>query len=150
MIKLRAAKDRDMELVMAWRSNPLIYQGFHRQQGPLSFEEHYNWWKSQKNWRRWVIVYGAGKYARDVGIVDVRHLNTECPEIGFLIGEIPLWGKGVGKQAANLGINWLRKHGYKKVCAEVVDANERSKKLLQNLGFKLAQQQETLILELVL
>jgi RimJ/RimL family protein N-acetyltransferase len=150
MIKLRNSKEQDMELILAWRSNPLVYQGFHRQQSPFSFEEHYNWRKSQKNWRQWVIVYGEGKYIRDVGEVHVQHLDTDCPEIGYLIGEVSLWGKGAGKQAVSLALNWLRDKGYKKVCAEVLDGNERSKRLLYNLGFKLAQRKEVLILELEL
>jgi RimJ/RimL family protein N-acetyltransferase len=150
MINLRASKEKDLELIMAWRSNSLVYQEFPCQHSPLAFEEHYNWWKSQKNWRQWIISYGEGKYARDVGEVNVQNLNTDCPEIGYLIGEIPLWGKGVGKQAVNKALDWLRKKGYKKVSAKVLDKNEGSKRLLYNLGFKLVNGTDILVLEMEL
>ena len=149
-IKLRDAKDQDMELVMAWRSNPLIYKDFHIQQGPLSFEEHLDWWKSQKNWRQWIVVYGEGNYTRDVGKVDVRYLETDCPEVSYFIGELPLWGKGVGTQAVKLALEWLGDNGYKKACAKVLEDNERSKRLLTNLGFKLTNEKEVLRYEVAL
>ena len=135
MVTLREATDNDMVLVMAWRSNPLIYAGFEQQKAPLAYEGHYNWWKSQKNWKQWIIVYGEGKYKRDVGQINLRRLDTDCPEVGYFIGEIPLWNKGIATRSVEEVLEWLEEHSYRKVCAEVKKDNPASAHVLRKMGF---------------
>ncbi len=135
-IKLRLGTDRDALIVMAWRSNPLVYQGFLKQTSPLQWENHWGYWRKQKNWNHWIIVYGEGEYERPIGQVNIQHLDTDCPEIGYFIGEVPLWSKGFATEAVNLTLEKLRMMGYKRVCADVKMGNVASQKTLIKVGFR--------------
>ena len=105
MILLRDANKSDLPLIMAWRSNPLIYQGFYQQTEPLRWEEHLAWWESRnKDWREFIIVLVEDTEMRDVGVVTIGQLDHWSPEAGVLLGEVSLWGKGIGTQAVRGGI----------------------------------------------
>lgn len=82
-----------------------------------------------------MIEYDDGEFKRDVGQVNIQNLYTPCPEISYFIGETPLWGKGIATRAIVLAIDWLRKHGYKRVCADTLLSNPASMRVLEKLGF---------------
>lgn len=131
-MKLRKARKHDLPLVMAWRSNPLIYQGFYTQHEPLRWEEHLNWWQSRnRDWRTFIIEYEN----RPIGVVTIGQLDHWSPEIGYFIGETSLWGKGIGRQAVQLGLDYIKDYGREYVHTTVLNKNVRSKVLLSNLGF---------------
>jgi len=134
MIILREAQRDDYELMMAWRSNPLIYQGFYQQKEPLCWDEHINWLSSRnKDWRTFMVLYDG----RRVGVVTIGQLDHWSPEIGYYIGEISLWGKGVGKQAVNEALEWLKAYGKEYCHTTVLEKNKRSLSLLKSLGFSI-------------
>ena len=57
-IYLRPLTESDYPLTMAWRSNPLVYEGFYSQVKPLEWNEHINWIKSRnQDWRNFIIMY---------------------------------------------------------------------------------------------
>ncbi len=63
---------------------------------------------------------------------DVHRLNAE---IGFWLGE-PFWNKGIMTKAVNVFCNYLfNSYNYNKLCANVFEGNEASKKVLLNTGF---------------
>lgn len=131
-MKLKLASDDDIELVMAWRSNPLIYQGFYTQTAPLTWEEHKAWWYSRnKDWREFIIWLDG----RRIGVVSIGQLDHWSPELGYFIGEISLWGKGYGKQAVSLAMDYLREIGKEYCHTTVLEDNTRSLRLLSSLGF---------------
>ena len=138
MIFLREAKDSDLELIRAWRSSPLVYQGFVTQKEPLTYMEHHNWWNSRKqlNWREFIIVLQEDELLRDMGVVTIGQLEHWSPEIGYFIGNPADWNKGYGKQAVWCALDWLRRHGYKYTHTTVKTDNQRSIKLLESLGFE--------------
>ncbi len=132
-VRLRLLQREEYPLTMAWRSNPDIYKGFYQQERPLTWEEHLEWHNSRnRDWRNFVIMYED----RPVGIVTISQLDHWEPEIGFYIGETSLWGKGVGKEAVRLGLDYIKEQG--KVCCHttVLDNNERSMRLMKSLGFE--------------
>lgn len=135
-ISLRQAVDDDLELMMAWRSNPFVYEGFYLQNRPLKWEEHYSWWKSRDNRVDWIISLHGEEHSRDVGSVNVSFMDNDTPEIGIYIGEVTLWGRGVARSAISLVINWLKILGYKIVRARIMKLNIKSLKLFEGLGFK--------------
>ena len=138
-VLLREATDSDMELVLAWRSNPLVWQGHYQQHfdpHPLTWEEHYKWWHSKYNWKIFIIQVNDNISTRNVGSIDVGQLDHWCPEVGISIGEVTLWGKGVGKQSLSLALDWLKEKGYEKVHTTILKDNERSIRLFESVGFK--------------
>lgn len=133
MLHLRNASEADLPLIMAWRSNPLIFKGFYQQNKPLAWEEHLNWWNSRnEDWREFIIIYDD----RAIGVVTIGQLDHWSPEIGYYIGEVSLWGKGIGKDAVRLGLEKLREYGKEYCHTTVFKSNKRSVRLLKSLGFK--------------
>lgn len=133
MISLCEATQNDWELMIAWRSDPDIYQGFYTQKKPLVWEEHVSWIKSRnKDWRTFIIIYDD----RRVGTVTIGQLDHWSPEIGYYVGEKSLWRKGVGRAAVSLGLEYIRNYGREYVHTTILDSNERSIKLIKGLGFE--------------
>lgn len=136
---LREAQYSDLSLMMAWRSHPLVYKGFYTQQRPLEWFEHCRWFDARnQDWRTFIVFEECG---RPVGVVTIGQLDHWSPEIGYYIGEISLWGKGVGTRAVELGIEWVR--GYAKdhthathIHTTIKDDNIASQKIMKKLGFK--------------
>ncbi len=156
---LREAGYADLPLMMAWRSNAEIYKGFYQQIRPLTWDEHYNWFCSRnQDWRTLIVFCEDGStyqspinvdgtefetipLRRPIGVVTLGQLDHWSPEIGYYIGEIGLWGKGVGTEAVRLGIEWVR--GYASnhthvthIHTTVKDDNIASQKIMRELGFK--------------
>ena len=135
-VSLREATDNDLELMMAWRSNPVLYRHFNSQGEALKWEEHYHWWKSRRNRRDWIIVLHEGERTRDVGSVNVSSLDTNNPQVGVYIGETELWGRGIARHSVSLAVEWLSDNGYRKARASVAKDNVASLKVFEVLGFK--------------
>lgn len=138
-IFLRDTTQADKALVMAWRSNAELYQGFYSQKKPLEWQEHSDWWDSRnRDWRQFIIVLQEDTHLRDIGVVTIGQLDHWNPEVGYYIGELTLWGRGYGREAVRLACDWLRGKGYEYVHTTVLKSNFRSIMLLHGLGFEMA------------
>lgn len=121
----------DVELVLAWRSNPMVYQHFRYQDGPLTWEDHLAWYESRQSERYdYIIEYED----RRVGSVFL----TPDSFIGVYIGEVNLWGEGIGEAA----VKWIcTEHDRESVFAEIHGENEASRRLFENCGFSVHEQE---------
>lgn len=134
---LKEASVSDYPLIMAWRSNPKIYQGFYSQKSPLVWEGHLKWFLSRnQDWRTFLIIYED----RPIGVVNIGQLDHWSPEIGYFIGEVSLWGRGLGTMAVKLGIEWLQNYAKSHlhitcIHTTIKDDNIASIKLIKRLGF---------------
>ena len=136
LVLLREATDNDLELIMAWRSNPIVFKGAYTQNKPLTWEEHHIWWRTRGPWWKFFIIQiNDGISTRDAGIVNFGQLDNWNPEFNYYLGEVSLWGQGVGEKALSLAIDWLKEKGYCRLHTTVVDGNEPSEKVLEKLGF---------------
>lgn len=71
-----------------------------------------------------------------VGYVDLHGSEQGTRELGFLIGERSSWGRGLGRRAAAAGLEYgFGELGLKLIWAEVLEANQRSMRILRGLGF---------------
>ena len=137
MIYLRLANESDFALIMAWRSNPLIYQGFYSQKEPLKWDEHISWLKFRnRDWREFIIDSQEDDIIRPVGVITIGQLDHWSPEIGILIGNPTDWGKGFGKLSLALTFQWLREYNKGYVHTTILDSNERSISLFKGCGFE--------------
>lgn len=137
MIYLRDATNADMALVLAWHSNPLVYEGFYSTNAPIPWETHYRWFtETTKHWKKFIIALVENDFARAIGIIRISPLESWSPEIGFTIGEVSLWGKGYGKKAIALSLEWMKEKGYKHIHTVVLKSNVRAIALLEGLGFE--------------
>lgn len=133
-VMLREATDNDMELVLAWRNNPLVWKGLYGQSTenrPLTWKEHLAWWDSHKHWKKFIIQVDN----KDVGWLYISLLDYWSPEIGLGIGEISYWGKGVGRTALILAHDSIRGEGYRFTHTTILNSNVRSIKLFQSVGY---------------
>lgn len=139
-LKFSTITERDLELLMAWRSHPDAYAFFKKQDAPLKWENHYNFWINRVNRNDFFVNYKENNKWRKVGHISFTRLNTKLPEIGILIGELTLHGKGVGTNIIKLALEWLKDHGYTQAQAVINVTNIPSKKIFEKNGFTLTNE----------
>lgn len=71
-----------------------------------------------------------------MGMVYLGQLEHWSPEIGYHIGEVSLWGKGIGKEAVRQGLEYIKEYGREYCHTTVKKDNTKSIKLLKSLGFE--------------
>ena len=136
-IYLRPLLKSEYPLTMAWRSNPDIFQGFVQQTAPLKWEEHIAWHKSRnRDWRNFIAMYNG----RPIGVVTIGQLDHWSPEIGIIVGETSLWGKGIGTAMVEKAIAWIRNYAknHKQIYAchtTILDNNKASIRIFEKCGF---------------
>ena len=135
IVSLRIATYDDLELMLKWRNTKDVSQGFYSQRNgkSITWTEHVVWWESRnQDWRTFIIEYEGNP----VGVVTAGQLEHWSPEIGWYIGEVNLWGKGIGKEAVRLGLEYIKSEGKEYAHTTILDNNERSIRLAKSLGFK--------------
>ncbi len=136
-ITLREIYESDIDTVLEWSQDQKFCQAnsWSIDRNP---QEVRNWWikcvnHSPENLVRMGIVLGKEL----IGYADLAFVNEHAVEIGIAIGKSEMWGKGIGAQAAILAME----HGTKayhltEFFAETHEANIRSIKMLEKLGFQ--------------
>ena len=125
-----------MPLVLAWHSNPLVYEGFYSTKAPIDWDTHYRWCTlTTKYWKKFIVVLVENMVERPIGLIRISPLESWSPEIGFSIGEVSLWGNGYGEDAVDLALKWMWEQGYKNTHTTVKKDNKRALGLLKTLGF---------------
>ncbi|RMB18215.1 GNAT family N-acetyltransferase [Haloplanus aerogenes] len=117
----------DLELVLAWRNNPVIYEHFAEQDGPIQWADHVDWFESRPPTRR---DYVASYDGRRIGVVAVDASDF----VSIYIAELTLWGEGLATRL----LDWLttRFHSMRDLQAEIHANNERSQRLFERCGFE--------------
>lgn len=136
-LELRQITVADYETVLNWSKDASFCSanGWELNRGP---EELYSWWLSCVNNKaddfiRMGIVFNE----KLIGYADLACIQNKTAELGIAIGESGLWGKGIGFTAAKSLIDYAStKLGISIFNAETHAANIRSRKMLENLGFK--------------
>ena len=127
----------DYPLIMAWRSNPLVYQHYYQQDAPLVWGEHLEWWESRnEDWMAWMVLYGTDGSWRPVGVLSIGQLDSWQPDIGIFVGEVTLWGTGVGKDILSFGTQYLMAHKYHSARATIKPDNIGSIKIFEYFMFE--------------
>lgn len=124
-IELRPVRVQDLELLLAWRSNPVVYEEFREQEGPLDWEGHLEWFATRPEGRRDLIIEHDG---RRVGVVGL----SEDKEVSIYVGEVSLWGEGVATTALR---DAVKRFG-DGLHARIHRDNEASKRLFERCGFE--------------
>lgn len=123
-VTLKPVTIDDLELLLAWRSNPEVYSYFETQKKPLEWGDHLEWFASRGDDRHDYIIQYAG---RRVGVVSV----TEENYVSIYIGEVSLWGSGVAKATLKALTEQLTGTLYARIHRD----NERSIGLFKSIGF---------------
>lgn len=137
IVRLREATEDDLELLLAWRNHPRIYVWSYTQEGPLDWEDHYEWWHSREHRTDWVIIVDDGHSSRRVGTVFATNLTRAVPDIGVIVGETTVWGEGIGTTAIDRAAQLLAADGYVGVRARIMAGNLKSRRAFAKAGFEL-------------
>jgi RimJ/RimL family protein N-acetyltransferase len=125
-VELRRARLEDVELMMAWRSNPRIYEHFRQQDEPFEWSGHIQWFSTRSPKRRDFIIEHQG---RRVGVVAI----ATDGDVGIYIGEETLWGQGIATEALTLA---CKRIDDRDLTAQIHTENESSQRLFEKCGFE--------------
>lgn len=135
-IQLRALLIEDFPVVEKWNKDNVFCVANGWEIG-RNEDELYSWWHNCVNnqshdFVRLGIVYES----KLIGYADLANINDISTELGIAIGESRLWGHGVGTKALKLLMVYAtEKFGTQLFDAETHEANLRSRKMLEKLGF---------------
>ncbi|WP_069660280.1 GNAT family N-acetyltransferase [Arcticibacter eurypsychrophilus] len=103
-IYLRVLHQDDANISYAWRNNPLIWEFTKfRAERYITFEIESAWIKNIINrgneYRFAICMKDDGRYVGNVQLID---LKGHSAEFHLFIGDVSYWGKGIGKEATDL------------------------------------------------
>ncbi len=129
-LNFRPVQVQDLELLLAWRSNPDIYDHFKNQETALAWSDHVSWFATRDESRHDYIIEYKGRRVGSVYIDEQKH-------IGVYIGETSLQERGIGSQA----IEWITNQFDNPLWAEIKRENKASEKAFKKCGFKQVAEQ---------
>ncbi|TWT13176.1 GNAT family N-acetyltransferase [Planomicrobium sp. CPCC 101079] len=136
-IQIRSIAINDFEAVLKWSKDDsfCFANGWEINRKP---EDLYRWWLlCVNNVANDFIRMGIEYNGKLVGYADMASIKDQTAELGIAIGESGLWGKGIGFNAANCMLKFAAdKLGITIFTAETNEANLRSRKILEKIGFK--------------
>lgn len=137
-VRLSRLRENNLSITLAWAHIPKIWEYLptSRKGEALTWEEHHNWWRNRTEDRQdWMILLKWGDFRyRPVGVIHMTGLKSEAPEVGLYIGEVGLWGMGIGREALRLLLVGF-KDSKPRIRAVIHPHNKRSTALFASLGF---------------
>ena len=135
-VRIRPATADDLELLMAWRSHPEVYEGAFEQDGPLWWEDHSRWWDGREGRHDWITIVEEHGQPRRVGSVAARQVSPDSAVISVYVGEVTVRRRGVGRESVRLAMEELKSlDRITYAIAHIIDGNDRSIRLFKSLGF---------------
>jgi [ribosomal protein S5]-alanine N-acetyltransferase len=135
-IKLRPLSMDDYSSVLSWSKDDAfcLANGWEKNRNT---EELYEWWlRCVTNDAKDFLRIGIEHDGRLIGYADLACIQDYSAEIGIAIGERALWGKGIGVQSIFALMEYAsKKLGITTFIAETHEANIRSRKMLERIGF---------------
>lgn len=136
-IRIRKITVDDYFMVYQWSKDDMFCDanGWEKNRNP---EELQRWWlqcvnSTADDFIRMGIEYNGTL----IGYADLACIKDHTAELGIAIGERTLWGKGIGMNSARFMMDYaVKKLGITHFYAETHEANVRSRRMLENIGFK--------------
>lgn len=136
-IRLRPLTMDDYEAVLKWSKDESFCSanGWELNRSP---EELYRWWLlCVDNAAADFIRMGIELKGKLVGYADLANIAGNTAELSIAIGGSELWGKGIGSHAASAMVEYgAEKLRITTFTAETNEANMRSRKMLEKIGFE--------------
>ena len=140
-VSLRDFEPADAVFVHRWFNTPQAIEGLVEQRESFSEDEARSWVaraaEASEPDRKWAVCVDGRP--EPVGFTALYGLGGQpAPELGILIGEPELWGKGVGTEAQRLTIRRaFDEFGAHRVLELILADNVRARKVVERLGFRL-------------
>lgn len=144
-LSLRSMNFDDVETFASWGLDAEFCAAAEWSHGkPLShFRQHWETiiGSSPADLVRMAVVTGNDQV---IGYCDLFGTDPDIRELGFVIGERGMWGRGLGASAASLMLDYgFENMNLTTIVAEAWDANERSIRILRRLGMRETGRGET-------
>jgi RimJ/RimL family protein N-acetyltransferase len=140
-VALRDFRSADAHAVHRWFNTPQVIEGLVEQRASFSAEDARRWVEHAAHPegadRKWVVT--VEEREEPVGFTALYGLGRQAaPELGILIGDTELWGRGVGTQAQRLTITRaFDELGAHRVLELILADNAAARKVVERLGFEL-------------
>lgn len=140
-VSLRDFRPADALAVHRWFNTPQVIAGLVEQRESFSEEDARRWVERAAATsgpdRKWAVV--VGDRPDPVGFTALYGLGRQAaPELGILIGEPDLWGRGVGSEAQRQTIaRAFDELGAHRVMELILAENQRARRVVERLGFEL-------------
>jgi diamine N-acetyltransferase len=138
-IYLRPFSKNDLSYIQKWSEDSEIRKltGEIAPMSRLEAEEFYKELQADKDRIWFVIVLKEGN--RVIGEAGLLRMFRpwRCTDMTIIIGEKDAWGKGYGKEAGRLLLDYVfERLGFHRVSIGVVGLNKRALRFWESLGFK--------------
>lgn len=135
-VTLNSMTEKDLNMVLSWRNQDYVRKMMYNSE-IISNKEHSEWFNKVKNstTSEAKIFYFDRKPYGVVNIHQIEYSNRTC-EWSFYIGEKGA-PSGIGTIMGCLAIDYIFNHlQLRKLCAEVMEYNDKSLHFHKRLGFK--------------
>lgn len=135
-LTLREIQDTDAGWIVAWRSDPKVYQYFLNPH-PITLREHRNWYSNsyKKNKQRIDLFAVDNNTGEAIGVFGLIKQAAGLTEINYLLDDLHQ-GKGYAVEAVTAIIDWAAENwNTRTIIAEIHKENIDSLHLVQKLGF---------------
>ena len=136
-ISIRPITENDTNKIIEWRNKPSVKQYFIYRE-PFTRESHLNWFHNrvQRGKVAQFMIMADDDPIGSVYLRDIDDKNKKC-EFGIFIGEESNCGRGFGKIASKLVINYaFNQLKLNRVFLRVFSNNIRAIKCYEKIGFK--------------
>lgn len=139
-VLLRPITMEDTPLIVKWRSRPSVYMNLYSRR-PITVTEHEEWMRSYVTTGKCEQFIIVDKQAQvPVGSVFIKNIDrqTQKGEYGIFIGEESARGKGLGREAAHLMLQYgFETMGLHKIYLSVFAYNQAAIHSYQRAGFEI-------------
>lgn len=137
-IRLRKISPADKDRVYEWVTNPWYTQDFAGSSSPTR-DSHDAYFEKILNDPQSFFL-AAECNGRHIGNAGIKSIEDGRGEIWYYIGDMEYRGKGLAKQIVAALISFSKEQGeIHKLCARVLETNEKSIKALAANGFRLSE-----------
>ncbi len=130
-VKVKIVELDDLELLYAWRQDKEVMKFLPTASKSPTWEEHFSWWKrlQETNYSYYGMIVYEG---RRVGVIHYRYGNCE---IGLILGEKDVWGKGIGSKAIDIVCKRVKLYIRGYVQALILPENIASQRAFEKCAF---------------
>lgn len=136
-IYFRKLEKEDVSLLHRWQNDTEVYMNMSGTMDLYSTEDIETFYEKIKDEKNYIIV--EKKTNKDIGRVSLPFLDYEQQntEIIIMIGEKKDWGKGYGKEAFQLILNYIfNELNLHRAGLKVFSFNEKAIKMYEKFGFQ--------------
>jgi len=138
-IYLDAVRYKDLEKILFWRNNPIVYQWFYEHE-PTAIEQQIKWYENiltKNDEKFWSInLLRTGEIIGVIGLIHIDWRNRKAEFGRFFIFPQEYIHIGLGKEALQLLIDYFFNHmNMHKLYCDTFSDNIPAIKLYEKIGF---------------